>query len=297
MMHKGNILDRCNEYNVIDCEECGFVHIDPVPSEADLEKTYREEYYSVEKPEYIARSEEDLVWWNICYKERYETFEEHLPPERRRILDVGSGPGYFLLHGKERGWKTAGIEPSEQASEHSRSLGLYIVNSFLNRYTAEGLGQFDVIHMSEVLEHIPGPADLVQLCYSMLKPGGLLCAIVPNEYSHFQKALKNACNYKPWWIAPPHHINYFNLDSLKKLVMNNGFEIIVSEATFPMDMFLLMGDNYVGNDDLGRACHMKRKTMEMNLTAAGLSDIKRKLYRQFAEMGIGREVILYAKKI
>jgi len=47
-----------------------------------------------------------------------------LPSGSRRILDVGSGPGYFLLHGKNRGWQTLGIEPSKQAAEHGRKLGL-----------------------------------------------------------------------------------------------------------------------------------------------------------------------------
>ena len=57
-----------------------------------------------------------------------------------------------------------------------------------------------------------------------------------------------------------------------------------------------MGDNYVGDDELGRACHVKRMTFEKNLAAAGLNDIKRKLYRALAAEGLGREIVLVGRK-
>lgn len=295
-MHKGKIIDQCGEYDILDCEICGFVHIDPIPTEEELENVYKEEYYSVEKPLYLERAKEDLDWWDLVYRERYDTFEENLPPEHRHILDVGSGPGYFLMHGKQRGWQTKGIEPSKQAAEHSITMGLDISNDFLNKQTAAGLGKFDVIHMSEVLEHLPDPTGMVSLSNDLLNPGGLLCIVTPNDYNPFQHALRTACGYEPWWLVPPHHINYFNFNSLSRLLINNGFEVILRESTFPIDMFLLMGDNYIGNDALGRQCHGKRKLFEKNLIAAGSSGVKQKLYQKFAEIGIGREVQIFGRK-
>jgi len=233
----------------------------------------------------------------LIYSERYDTFEEQLPRDRRRILDVGSGPGYFLLHGKRRGWQTLGIEPSKQAVAHSHALGLDIINDFLNDQTAKQLGKFDVVHMSEVLEHVPDPADMLHIANKILTPGGLLCAVVPNDYNPFQYALRTTCNYEPWWISTPHHINYFKFETLNRLFIKNGFGVILRESTFPIDMFLLMGDKYVGNDTIGRQCHNKRKTLEQNLTAAGLSKVKRQLYQKFAEIGIGRELLVWGRKI
>lgn len=161
--HKGKVLDTVKGFDVIDCERCGFKHIIPISTQDELKSIYKEEYYSKEKPLYLERHREDLDWWNLVYSERYDTFEEHLPPDRRRILDVGSGPGFFLLHGKDRGWQTLGIEPSAQAAEHSRSLELEIIEDFLTEQTARQLGNFDVVHMSEVLEHIPDPKNLLQI--------------------------------------------------------------------------------------------------------------------------------------
>ncbi|MFO7772811.1 MAG: class I SAM-dependent methyltransferase [Dehalococcoidia bacterium] len=289
-------MDSVKGFDVIECEPCGFKHIVPVPTPEELDAVYRQEYYSREKPLYLERHREDLDWWNLVYSERYDTFEDLLPPHRRRILDIGSGPGFFLHHGKQRGWQTLGVEPSAQAAAHSRGLGLDIRELFLTEHTARDWGTFDVVHMSEVLEHIPDPRGMLHMARGLLAEEGLICVVVPNDYSPFQHALRTACGYQPWWVAPPHHINYFDFDSLARLVEKTGFEVVLSEATFPIDIFLLMGDNYVGNDALGRQCHAKRKLLDARLTAAGLSAVKRQWYQKMAEAGLGREVVLFGRK-
>ena len=294
--HSGCVLDSVNGFDVIECECCKFRHVIPIPTPEELDAVYRQDYYTCEKPLYLERYREDLDWWNLVYAQRYDTFEKELGPERRRLLDVGSGPGYFLKHGKERGWSVRGIEPSAQAAAHSRGLGLEIVEEFLTLESAKKLGLFDVVHMSEVLEHISDPAQMLELARGMLAPGGILCAMVPNDYSPFQQTLRTSCGFKPWWVAPPHHINYFTPDSVSLLVERCGFELVFREATFPIDMFLLMGDNYIGNDALGRQCHGKRMTLEKNLRAAGLTDLNRRLYRAMADLSIGREIIVCARK-
>ena len=294
--HKGVVEDSVNGFDVIECDPCGFKHLVPIPTAEELEAVYKHEYYSTEKPLYIERYKEDLDWWNLVYSDRYDSFEELLAPQQRTILDIGSGPGYFLLHGKQRGWSTKGIEPSTHAVTHSRSLGLEIIPDFLTDVSASALGTFDVVHLSNVLEHVPDPVNLIGIAKKMLKPGGLLCVVVPNDYSPFQYALRTVCGYKPWWVAPPHHINYFNVASLTKLLLSQGFDVVLTETTFPLDIFLLMGDNYIGNDALGRQCHAKRMLFEKNLSSAGLKTVKRQLYRDLAKNGLGREVQIIARK-
>lgn len=295
--HVGPVLDSKNGFDIIDCEICGFKHATPVPTEKELEEIYRHEYYTEEKPLYIERFKEDLDWWNIAYGDRYDTFEAELPTDRRRILDIGCGPGYFLKHGKDRGWDVLGVEPSKQAAAHARSLGLNIIEEFLDEDLAPKLRQFDVIHMSEVLEHIPQPGKLLKLAHQMLAPDGIICVVVPNDYSPFQTALRKSCGFEPWWVAAPHHLNYFDHVSLKNLLARHGFKAMMVESTFPIDLFLLMNDNYVRNDNLGRQCHQRRKNFEKNLNSAGLNDLKRQLYKSFSNLCIGREICLYAKKV
>lgn len=295
--HSGKFVYEKNDFQVIECSNCGFRHIIPVPSENDLIEVYKEQYYSSEKPMYIDRMKEDYDWWQITYADRYDTFEEHIGLGKRKILDVGSGTGYFLKYGSDRGWKTFGIEPSRQAVEFSRNeLKLNIVEAFLGEKNYKDLGTFSVVHLSQVLEHIPDPKKILTLIYEMLNPGGIICVVVPNDFNPFQETLVKTDGYESWWIAPPHHVNYFSFDSLSGLLEKIGFKVFLKETTFPIDMFLLMGDNYVDNDLLGRACHKKRIRFETLITKAGYKDIKRKIYQSFAQLGIGREVVLFAKK-
>ena len=294
--HTGVLIDSVSGFDVIDCEKCSFKHIVPIPTAEELTHVYKEDYYTTEKPMYLERANEDLDWWNMVNSERYELFERHLGKTRRRLLEVGSGPGFFLQLGKERGWEVKGIEPSEKAAGHAKELGLDIVCDFLTVESARELGAFDVVYMHEVLEHIPDPEAMVRRAFSLIEPGGLCLVVVPNDYNPFQAVLRSTMGFEPWWVAPPHHINYFNPNSLGELLQRAGFEIAHFETTFPIDLFLLMGENYVGDDKVGRECHKRRMNFELNMKRSGLSGLKHSIYKSFGEHGIGREIVLLAKR-
>ncbi|MGR3178631.1 MAG: methyltransferase domain-containing protein, partial [Candidatus Anammoxibacter sp.] len=284
-------------YEVIMCDECGFIHINPIPTVEELEKVYKEEYYTTEKPQFIEKHLEDIDWWNVVYDDRYDFFEQNLPKDRRKILDIGCGPGFFLKRGKDRGWDCLGVEPSKVAAEYASMLGVKVLNIFLEDTDFEKKKErFDVIYLSEVLEHIPDPTALCRAVYSLLDNGGIVCAVVPNDYSPIQKVLRKKLNFKPYWLAPPYHINYFSAESFEGLLSNVGFRVIERVAMFPIDFFLLMGDDYVGNDDLGRICHTKRKRLDIMLNEPELNEFKHEMYALMARHNIGREMIIYGKR-
>jgi SAM-dependent methyltransferase len=295
--HKGELCESVESFDVIDCETCGFRHIIPIPTQEGLINVYKEDYYSKEKPLYLAESKEDLEWLKIGYRDLYSIFENLLDGERRSILEVGSGPGYFLLYGRERGWQVKGIEPASKAAAHGKKLGLDIEEDFLTTDNASTLGSFDVIYLDKVLEHIPDPRQMLTLTHNMLNEKGLLCVKVPNDYSLFQKIVIKAYGLRSWWVAPPHHINYFDFQSLTNLFEDIGFEIVHRTTSFPMDIFLLMGVQYVDNNDLGRECHFKRVKLEMAFEKAEKETAKKRWYESMAELGIGREVILIGEKL
>ena len=281
-------------FTVIDCDACRFKHIVPIPTPAELEHVYGHEY-STEKPLYIQRHIEDRVA-DPRLREQYDLFERVLGPARRRLLDVGSGPDSFCSMAPRRGtWTVRGLEPSSSAVTHSRGLGLDVTHAFLNAETARQPGTFDVVHLNAVLEHVPDPRGAIGLVETMLDPGGLVALMVPNDYSPFQAALRDACGVEPWWVAPPHHVNYFDVGSIQRLLAER-FEIVSVETSFPIDLFLLMGDNYIGDDERGRACHAKRKAFELTLARAGKTALKQEIYRSLAQLGVGRDVFVVARK-
>lgn len=295
--HQGPLLVSRNGFDVIDCEACRFRHIIPIPSVAELTDVYSHDYYSVEKPLYIERVTEDLDWWKQVYDDRLGTLESALADEvtTPRILDVGCGPGFFLERARERGWTCTGVEPSKQAAQHASSLGLTVFNTFLTEDLIEDLGKYDAVHLNLVLEHIPDPAAMLQWISRLLNPGGLVAVIVPNDFNPVQETLQTVCDFPPWWVAPPHHVNYFDRRSLSGLLESAGFSIYHTEGSFPIDLFLLMGDNYVGDDRKGRECHQKRKNVESALEAAGKGDLKRALYQELAKLDLGREICQFAR--
>ena len=67
-----------------------------------------------------------------------------------------------------------------------------------------------------------------------------------------------------WWVAPPHHLNYFTRTTICNLVEKCGFTPIKVATTFPLELFIMMGMNYIGDDKVGRKIHEMRMEMELS---------------------------------
>lgn len=293
--HKGAAYETVSGIDVIDCETCGFKHIIPIPTDEELE-TYYSETFVEERPLYIDRIEEDLVWWKTVYADHYDNFEKLLAPDRRKILEVGCGLGHFLEFGKNRGWEVMGIEPSRKSAAYAGQLGIDVLNVMLTQENADSLGTFDVVYLQEVLEHVNDADGFIKILKNLIRPGGLICIAVPNEYNPLQLGLIKSLGYDPWWVSRL-HINYFDFESLGNLLTQNGFNIELQTTSFPMEFFLYMNRKYVGNDELGRKCHSLRKEFELNMNKSGNNKLKRGLYESLARLNIGRECIFIGKLI
>ena len=295
--HNGKVVDSLDGFDVVECHKCQFKHIMPLPTNKELTQFYSEEYFHYDKSTYIDEIHEDIEWWELVFNDKYDSFEELLPKNRRSLLDVGCGYGHFLSAGEKRGWEVTGIEPSRTAFNYcKKEFNLNVINKVFDNETKTELGFFDVIHLAFVLEHVRDPYNLLVNVHEKLKPGGLICVEVPNDYNPFQIALKKSRNFNPWWVYPTHHINYFDFGSLGSLLDQVGFKVVLKDATFPIDIFLLMGYNYVNKNEIGRKCHMSRKNFELNLFKANMNSLKRKIYKSFSELGVGRELIMVASK-
>lgn len=185
-------------------------------------------------------------------------FNRYIKKKKRRILDIGCSGGYFLKYFKERGWDAIGIEPSLFAARYAKAQGIEVINKLFQDISLKDLGKFDAINMSFVLEHVLDPIEVCKKCYRLLKRGGMLCVEAPNDFNPLQQIVKSELKKPSWWIAHPDHINYFTPGSLEKMMKRIGFKLLLKEGTFPMELFLLMGEDYIGNDRVGLRCHKKR---------------------------------------
>lgn len=280
----------------MECRACGFAHLYPLPSESKLDEFYRRAFYWRAKPGYVRKTIRELDYWKITYGDRLEIFDTYLRRKKRRILDIGCSSGHFLKYFKEKGWETLGIEPSRDAARYTRAQGVDVIERPFQAIPVAEMGKFDAVNMAFVLEHTLDPARICKKCFTLLRKGGIAAVETPNDFNPFQRAVKRRFRKESYWIAYPDHVNYFNPDSLERLMKRAGFRLLVKEGTFPMELFLLMGDDYVGDARVGARCHKKRMEFEKNLSRVGGNTLKRSLYRALLSLGIGRESILYFVK-
>jgi len=292
--HLGKIVDKVQGYTIIDCKKCEFKHVFPFPPEEKLQKLYREDFYSLEKPDYFKHMQKDLEWWMLTYSNYYNLFEKYT--RGRRLLEIGSGPGYFLKCGERIGWEVLGFEPSKQAYRYSINKGVKVINDFFTAEKAGTYDKFDVVHLSFVLEHLTDPLALLKNARRMLNKEGLISIISPNDYNPLQNILRRNLDFDPWWIVPEQHINYFDFDSIQKLLKRLKFEIVELQGTFPMEFFLLGGENYVGNNKVGRKSHARRKKFEMAMYKFDRESLNN-IYRSLSKFNIGREFLVIGKLI
>lgn len=212
------------------------------------------------------------------------------------MLDIGCGYAQALEHFRTKGMICSGFDPAPEAVGHARNQGLEVSQAGLERMDVFSGRRFDVVTMFHVLEHLADPvAVLTEIRDDVIEPGGLLVLEVPNDFNALQKAARELHGLAEWWVAPPAHLNYFNGETLSRLLVGCGYRTVHMEATFPLEVFLLFGDNYVADREVGRACHARRVAFEQNLRSLGRVDVLRSLYRSLAEQNLGRTVVAIAK--
>jgi len=200
---------------------------------------------------------------------------------------VGCGMGEFLTYAKSQGWDVVGLEPSREAVAACMAKNLEVyslgVEDFLEQHPRYR-SYFSVVSLLNILEHIPGPVELLRAAKKLLVAGGLVLIQVPNDFSALQRSAQQAIQKKPWWIAIPDHINYFTFDSLQQFLRRLDYQVCDARSDFPMELFLLMGDDYVGNPEVGGQCHAKRRRFELSIPA----ELRQRLYQALASVGVGR---------
>jgi len=104
------------------------------------------------------------------------------------ILDIGFGDGWFLAACQQLGYSNlAGAEFNPDARPYLRDWGvtLYKIESDIGELLKDHPEEFDFIHLSHVIEHVPKYSLLwvVDSLYRALKKGGTLLLRTPNMES------------------------------------------------------------------------------------------------------------------
>jgi len=105
------------------------------------------------------------------------------------VLDIGCGNGVLSLYCAKHGGQVLGIDISDKAAEASqiaaKNLGLSKLASF-KASPLEDLRDtqaYDLVVLSEVIEHIPDDAAAMAKIARILKPGGKVYITTPTSYA------------------------------------------------------------------------------------------------------------------
>lgn len=136
-----------------------------------------------------------------------------------RVLDLGCGSGHFLDVAKERGWSAYGTETSDEAVTICRAKGISMTSSSLvpNEYEP---GFFDVVIMTELIEHVNNPREVLAGVHRLLRPGGAVYFTTPNFNSIERFVLKSRYGI----ITYPEHLSYYTPPVIDILFKAMGFK-------------------------------------------------------------------------
>ena len=295
-------MNSPTSYTLKKDSEHGFLRIDPLPTDSEIRNFYAREFYSGEYKNFNNSSldvqERDPDYHELQRQLLLDSVENLLGDSiaGRDVFDFGCGWGLTLKFLEKRGAKCFGLDPATEAVSYCQKQGLDVSLGNIDDLDKLSERNFDVILMQNVLEHLKDPVHSLRMLSSRLKPGGVLVVAVPNDFNEFQLCATEVLGLPQWWVAPPAHLCYFDRSSLSSVLNSTGLEVARTECSFPIEMFLLFGEDYVSNPELGRDAHVKRMKFELALAKTGRTNVLRELYYHLAQTGVGRILTAYAVK-
>jgi SAM-dependent methyltransferase len=228
---------------VIRCSFCGLAYRSFRPNNDQLSRLYRvadDSTYEAEMPNRLrtARRHQRII-------------EKHVRGTGS-VLDVGCASGAFLRQMRESGWGVTGVEPSEaQFRRATKVLGdnANIQQCVLQEASLQG--DFDLVTMWDVLEHVTHPREFLSLAATLLRPGGSLVLNVPRIDSPAARLLG-----RRWPVLLAEHLNYFTVPSLRLCGEAAGLRLAHTgqrAAAFSLDYVLFRaGQHYVPGSAVAR---------------------------------------------
>ncbi len=153
-----------------------------------------------------------------------------------KALDIGSGLAVFPAVMKEYGWDITALDPDNNAAEHARKVAN--VSAISADYLKETIdGEFDLISLNKVLEHIPDMIGMLRKVRSNLGDGGYVYLELPDG----EAAIKDheGAFREEFFVE---HYCAFSFSSFALLVKKSGFKLITMERLVePSGKYTLRG--------------------------------------------------------
>ena len=280
--------------------ENGYFSIKNLPTQLELEAHYSEKYYQNESVQYAHEySEDELKHFNNIAETMFYLYSKFLNMGNKILLEVGAGEGFFANYFLNKNFDVTTLDYSEYGIvKHNPKL----LNSLMKGDVFQSLdkliienNQYSLINLSNVLEHVLDPIDLLNKLKLLLSDKSLLRISVPNDYSEFQQFLLKKNYTSNSWLCPPEHLHYFTFKSLSKLLESVGYEIVLKMGEFPIELYLTNeASNYNKIKEVGRFAHKSRIEVDNFLFEQGIENYIN-FYKASADIGLSRQVVIIAR--
>jgi 2-polyprenyl-3-methyl-5-hydroxy-6-metoxy-1,4-benzoquinol methylase len=176
-------------------------------------------------------------------KERYQTKEEEyytgvrkdilplVPRHSKRVLEIGCGQGNTLAYLKDNGYCdwTGAVDLFPEAIEAARGKvdEVHQVNIEDTTLPIEP-GSVNMILCLDVLEHLLNPQKVVAYLHTLLAPGGIIIASIPNIRHHSASLpllFQNKWEYQSCGILDNTHLRFFVKDTAIELMKSSGLTL------------------------------------------------------------------------
>jgi O-antigen/teichoic acid export membrane protein/SAM-dependent methyltransferase len=178
---EGALYGREKGYDLLSCRRCGLFWTNPLKhdsQEATAEITYPGEEV------YLSNS----ISQKKRFRRQLKTFLRKSggkDVKSLRVLEVGSGLGFFLDACEELGIPAEGCDIVERAVRFANRERERVRLGTLDDYYPDE--SFDAIFAFNLIEHLPHPKDLLTQAHRILKPGGTLVLETPIQESLFHR--------------------------------------------------------------------------------------------------------------
>lgn len=222
----GDIIHRNpGTWSLVECDGCQVIYTTPQLNAKEILQYYPKEYASYNVAAGLRKSFSNDIFRKIImspYWLRYGSPEwGEKPFGQSTLLEIGCGTGIFMKKMFARGWKCTGIDISPVAVEWAMKNipEADVSQSSLADYSTEQ--RYDMIVMSQVLEHFSDPVESLKKSFNLLRPSGKLFIGIPNIGS-FEAKL-----FGRYWrgLDIPRHMVHFREPVLLRLLERCGFVI------------------------------------------------------------------------
>jgi SAM-dependent methyltransferase len=159
----------------------------------------------------------------------HDFFKRFIEGRSGRLLDMGSGLGFFLkAMVAYQDWDAYGCEISPAAVRHAREhLGLKNVICSPLQDVAMPRASFDIITLWDVLDHMLRPDPLLNHAHALLKSDGILFIRTPNVTTQLLRArvMNVLAGVQPekGYLQGADHPHHYSMRSIRALLNRNGF--------------------------------------------------------------------------